>query len=878
MNRTRTNANPTASASPARERACSSTAPRRPRLGNQAFIDLAGHHAEPIASLRAATDDPSLLPALSEPDSKRTLGVGSRGDRWERLARAATSTVSAGNVRVRTSPEERAVVGALGARALATSDEIWLGPGQSQTPQLMAHELEHVRQQRTDPSAPRLQLDEAATPAKPKSEEMSSDERVREADAIIKRDWPNADAIAATVKACMNGGENRLATSIVERLESRSEAVASAIMQTSTEAERREWYRNGESRKVLAILQGTLIHRGQRSPYPDDASIERAESLRPGYAYEKRLATQARTLIEAGTNDLSIVTRIFQKAQQREYDLATEMLLLLPKYGKRDAVVRRLLKEIDDETLSRWLMDSGSSAMVMAMLPGLAASERERVDRLAQAQQAIPDIDPDLVRPAADVVSPDAIQSNLRGVFPLAGTDLLLWVRADADGSVVRSVVRRTDLQQGKAVRLSDWLVYRKGNRIETLKREDDDPRSVAAALGESADSTIVRKRVDAAKSVNRSIEQALSYQAPGGSPTSLADAHAAVNRSTRDVAVVMIQGVGTVVAGLGHSVGALTPASPTPRRLKLPTPATATATATATAPPKGAAADSSEASRPVRGFARAQEPAKDSSQASRPVRGFGREQEPARGSSDASPPVRGFGREQEPAKDSSDASRPVRGFGRKQEPAKNSSSTPPGGSGSSSTIGTEQTQRMPPSPKGAQTGTPIRLSTGDAPSSPKPRIGRVKPTSASAERIKQVKEWWKRGKISGDVGELERGLRENDPEAHREYDEAAAAIKRGENHEVEPYRDDRHSTPSSRQRISTGQKVELENSAWLKGELPNEEDRRKYMAWLEKNHSVGDQGPELRPGDRDAGKHEHLSPGSRAAEAMLNRWRAEEQ
>jgi hypothetical protein len=54
------------------------------------------------------------------------------------------------------------VVAALGARALTVGDEIWLGPGEAAADgRLIAHELAHVEQQRTNPRSPTVQLEEA---------------------------------------------------------------------------------------------------------------------------------------------------------------------------------------------------------------------------------------------------------------------------------------------------------------------------------------------------------------------------------------------------------------------------------------------------------------------------------------------------------------------------------------------------------------------------------------------------------------------------------------------------------------------------------------------------------------------------------------------
>ncbi len=44
-------------------------------------------------------------------------------------------------------------------------------------------------------------------------------------------------------------------------------------------------------------------------------------------------------------------------------------------------------------------------------------------------------------------------------------------------------------------------------------------------------------------------------------------------------------------------------------------------------------------------------------------------------------------------------------------------------------------------------------------------------------------------------------------------------------------------------------------------------------MDWLTKGHVEGDLGEELKPGDRDAGKHEHLKKGTAKLEAKVREW-----
>ena len=66
------------------------------------------------------------------------------------------------------------------------------------------------------------------------------------------------------------------------------------------------------------------------------------------------------------------------------------------------------------------------------------------------------------------------------------------------------------------------------------------------------------------------------------------------------------------------------------------------------------------------------------------------------------------------------------------------------------------------------------------------------------------------------------------------------------------------------RQRISDGNKEELEDSGWLKKKLPDPDRRREFMKWLQANHDAGEE-------------HVHLRPGSRQADDMLRRFREEE-
>lgn len=85
-----------------------------------------------------------------------------------------------------------------------------------------------------------------------------------------------------------------------------------------------------------------------------------------------------------------------------------------------------------------------------------------------------------------------------------------------------------------------------------------------------------------------------------------------------------------------------------------------------------------------------------------------------------------------------------------------------------------------------------------------------------------------------------------------REDEEAAAAKTVKVSHRDDP------DGPKS-ERISDGNKQELQNSGWLKRRLPSEKDRRDFMKWLQKGHTADD--------------HEHLRPGSPDAEEILKEW-----
>ncbi|MGY1898331.1 hypothetical protein [Nocardia gipuzkoensis] len=76
-------------------------------------------------------------------------------------------------------------------------------------------------------------------------------------------------------------------------------------------------------------------------------------------------------------------------------------------------------------------------------------------------------------------------------------------------------------------------------------------------------------------------------------------------------------------------------------------------------------------------------------------------------------------------------------------------------------------------------------------------------------------------------------------------------------------YGDDAHDELPRRQRISDGNKQELEDSAWLRRRLPDDRRRREFMKWLERGHNQGE-------------RHTHLRPDSREAEAAVREFEAE--
>lgn len=76
-------------------------------------------------------------------------------------------------------------------------------------------------------------------------------------------------------------------------------------------------------------------------------------------------------------------------------------------------------------------------------------------------------------------------------------------------------------------------------------------------------------------------------------------------------------------------------------------------------------------------------------------------------------------------------------------------------------------------------------------------------------------------------------------------------------------YGDDPRGQGPRNQRISDGNKAELENSGWLRRVLPDAERRRDFMEWLQRRHEQGE-------------AHVHLRPGSPEAQQAVNEFNLE--
>ncbi|HKS72670.1 MAG TPA: LysM peptidoglycan-binding domain-containing protein, partial [Terriglobales bacterium] len=118
-------------------------------------------------------------------------------------------------------------------------------------------------------------------------------------------------------------------------------------------------------------------------------------------------------------------------------------------------------------------------------------------------------------------------------------------------------------------------------------------------------------------------------------------------------------------------------------------------------------------------------------------------------------------------------------------------------------------------------------------------------------QRIRQIDDWNKKGKFPGDPKRLKERLREGDPKAVEEYEGIKTSIQESKRPgQGEP----RAAEAGARvQRMSDANKVELENSGWLKEKLPDPTHRKEFMKWLEENHQQGEAHIHLRPGSREA-------------------------
>ena len=83
---------------------------------------------------------------------------------------------------------------------------------------------------------------------------------------------------------------------------------------------------------------------------------------------------------------------------------------------------------------------------------------------------------------------------------------------------------------------------------------------------------------------------------------------------------------------------------------------------------------------------------------------------------------------------------------------------------------------------------------------------------------------------------------------------------KTAEDYEAEWGDDPRNDQPKKERISGDGNKVELQESGWLRKRLKSASRRREFMKWLEKNHKLGE-------------AHEHLRPDSPEAEEMLDRF-----
>lgn len=153
--------------------------------------------------------------------------------------------------------------------------------------------------------------------------------------------------------------------------------------------------------------------------------------------------------------------------------------------------------------------------------------------------------------------------------------------------------------------------------------------------------------------------------------------------------------------------------------------------------------------------------------------------------------------------------------------------------------------------------------------------------TSMSAEKPspgRQLTEWEKNGKVTGNAGELRRRLESGDPEAQAEFESVQEEIAQGGKPHIEPYRQRpaRRVGKKAGERISTSTKSELENSGWLKKRLPAQRDRRAFMDWLKARHKEGIQGEEVVAERSGVDGHDHYPPGAPETEEVVREWERE--
>jgi hypothetical protein len=181
---------------------------------------------------------------------------------------------------------------------------------------------------------------------------------------------------------------------------------------------------------------------------------------------------------------------------------------------------------------------------------------------------------------------------------------------------------------------------------------------------------------------------------------------------------------------------------------------------------------------------------------------------------------------------------------------------------------------------KGSAKTTGTKTSGGAKGGAPKVRVA-----DEDLARIKQLRDWDKKGKLTGDVGGLESGLRSGDPAtlktAQKEFDEVAEKIKKGEKPHIEDFEEGATAGAPEDELISTAGKVELEDSVWLRGRIKDPVKRKKFMDWLKRRHKEAEKGEEIGSGGEETEGHGHYDPDSPAGQAELEQvireWEAEQ-